>query len=103
MQKLQSTLWNEKGEWVSTSEEENTTHKSEQETLGVLKKLFPESIIAGRIGEEEYCKGLQNVLNSIQNASINRHLVYHLIDCLLNFVFPDLDDLLLTRSNISLK
>jgi len=103
IEKLQSTLWNEKGEWVSTSEEENTTHKSEQETLGVLKKLFPESIIAGRIGEEEYCKGLQNVLNSIQNASINRHLVYHLIDCLLNFVFPDLDDLLLARSNISLK
>jgi len=103
IEKLQSTLWNEKGEWVSTSEEENATYKSEQETLDVLKKLFPESIIAGRIGEEEYCKGIQNVLNSIQNASINRHLVYHLIDCLLNFVFPDLDELLLTRSNICLK
>ena len=100
-QSLQDALW-PNGDWGKGKSP--AVHPSEEEVLkeaqSVLEETFPDALRVV-VGNQRYKSGVSDLLETFQNPVINRHLSYHLLDILVQFIFPDLHAVV-TRKNISL-
>ncbi|CAK8693877.1 unnamed protein product [Clavelina lepadiformis] len=98
---LQDALW-PNGDWGKGKSP--AVHPSEEEVLkeaqSVLEETFPDALRVV-VGNQRYKSGVSDLLETFQNPVINRHLSYHLLDILVQFIFPDLHTVV-TRKNISL-
>lgn len=72
-----------------------------EEALRVLEDTFPDAL-RYVVGSCRYSDGVVGLLNSFQNPVINRHVIYHLIDILMKFLFPDLPSVIARTNSVSL-
>lgn len=61
---------------------------TKQEALQCLMKLLPD-LISDMLGSDKYRLTWQNALDSVQDPYINRHLVYCILDLLLEVLVPE--------------
>ncbi|XP_027027165.2 sorting nexin-19 isoform X1 [Tachysurus fulvidraco] len=64
---------------------------TKQQSLQCLMNLLPD-LVSDILGSEKYKHSWQVVLDSLQDSTINRHLVYCVWDVLLEFLIPELSD-----------
>ncbi|KAF7699883.1 hypothetical protein HF521_002841 [Silurus meridionalis] len=64
---------------------------TKQQSLQCLMNLLPE-LVSDMLGSERYKHSWQVVLDSLQDSTINRHLVYCVWDVLFEFLIPELFD-----------
>ncbi|KAF4085925.1 hypothetical protein AMELA_G00100490 [Ameiurus melas] len=64
---------------------------TKQQSLQCLMNLLPD-LVSDMLGSEKYKHSWQVVLDSLQDSTINRHLVYCVWDLLLEFLIPELSD-----------
>ncbi|XP_053502898.1 sorting nexin-19 [Ictalurus furcatus] len=64
---------------------------TKQQSLQCLMNLLPD-LVSDMLGSEKYKHSWQVVLDSLQDSTINRHLVYCVWDVLLEFLIPELSD-----------
>ncbi|KAM6932296.1 sorting nexin-19 [Lycodopsis pacificus] len=62
-----------------------------QQALHCLMRLLPD-LISDLLGSDEYKLCWQTALDSLQDPSINRHLVYCIFDLLLEFLVPEIPE-----------
>ncbi|XP_067221457.1 sorting nexin-19 isoform X1 [Chanodichthys erythropterus] len=65
--------------------------ESRKQALQCLMKLLPD-LISEMLGSEKYKISWQTVVDSFQNPTINRHLVYCIWDLLIEFLVPEVSD-----------
>lgn len=65
--------------------------ESRKQALQCLMKLLPD-LICDMLGSEKYKISWQAVVDSFQDPTINRHLVYCIWDLLIEFLVPELSD-----------
>ncbi|XP_030632683.1 sorting nexin-19 [Chanos chanos] len=65
--------------------------ETKQQCLQCLMKLLPD-LVTDVLGSEKYRNSWQIVLESLQDPSVNRHLVYSIWDLLLEFLVPEVSD-----------
>lgn len=70
---------------VRTQQQKDAT---KQEALQCLMKLLPD-LISDMLGSDKYKLSWKNVLDSLQDPYINRHLVYCIFDLLLEVLVPE--------------
>lgn len=70
---------------VRTQQQKDAT---KQEALQCLMKLLPD-LISDMLGSDKYRLSWQNALDSLQDPYINRHLVYSILDLLLEVLVPE--------------
>ena len=66
----------------------------------VLEETFPYAL-RFVVGRQRYKEGVFTLLDSFQEAVINRHVIYHLLDIIIQFLFPDLPSVLSRTPNVS--
>ncbi|XP_051748536.1 sorting nexin-19a isoform X1 [Ctenopharyngodon idella] len=71
--------------------------KTRLQCLHCLMQLFPE-LITDMLGSEKFRLVWEHVLESLQDPSINRHLVYCIFDLLLEFLVPEFSEETFQRS-----
>ncbi|KAG7282272.1 hypothetical protein CRUP_033799 [Coryphaenoides rupestris] len=64
---------------------------SRQQALLCLMGVVPD-LVSDLLGSDKYRLSWQTALDSLQDQYINRHLVYCILDILLEFLFPDLPE-----------
>ncbi|XP_060799730.1 sorting nexin-19 isoform X2 [Neoarius graeffei] len=64
---------------------------TKQQSLQCLMNLLPD-LVSDMLGSEKYKHSWQVVLDSLQDSTINRHLVYCVWDVLFEFLIPELSD-----------
>nr|XP_039247705.1 sorting nexin-19-like [Styela clava] len=104
---LHNALWPE-GEWNSNDDERITWMTASSEIKAdafrsakkTLEKALPD-VIRFIVDEETYSNGVEHLLLSLQNPLINRHLLYKMLDLIIQQLFSDFDDVV-HRNNISL-
>ncbi|KAK3531561.1 hypothetical protein QTP70_024945 [Hemibagrus guttatus] len=64
---------------------------TKQQSLQCLMNLLPD-LVSDILGSEKYKHSWQVVLESLQDSTINRHLVYCVWDVLFEFLIPELSD-----------
>ncbi|XP_062872868.1 sorting nexin-19 isoform X2 [Trichomycterus rosablanca] len=64
---------------------------TKQQSLQCLMKLLPD-LVTDLLGSEKYKLSWQIVLDSFQDSTINRHLVYCVWDLLIEFLVPELSE-----------
>ncbi|XP_031734292.1 sorting nexin-19-like [Anarrhichthys ocellatus] len=62
-----------------------------QQALHCLMRLLPD-LISDLLGSDKYKLCWQTALDSLQDPSINRHLVYCIFDLLLEFLVPEIPE-----------
>ncbi|KAF4104013.1 sorting nexin-19 [Onychostoma macrolepis] len=65
--------------------------ESREQALQCLMKLLPD-LISDMLGSEKYKISWQTVVDSFQDPTINRHLVYCIWDLLIEFLVPEASD-----------
>ncbi|XP_077422661.1 sorting nexin-19 [Vanacampus margaritifer] len=70
---------------------------AKKQALHCLMSLLPD-VVTDLLRSEKYKQSWQTVLDSFQNANINRHLVYSICDLLLEFLVPELPEQSFQRS-----
>ncbi|XP_067307231.1 sorting nexin-19 [Pseudorasbora parva] len=65
--------------------------ESKKEAQQCLMKLLPD-LVCDMLGSEKYKTSWQTVVDSFQDPTINRHLVYCIWDLLIEFLVPELSD-----------
>ncbi|CAL8350621.1 unnamed protein product [Lota lota] len=63
--------------------------RSRQQALLCLMGVVPD-LVSDLLGSDKYRLSWQTALDSLQDPHINRHLVYCVLDLLLEFLFPDI-------------
>ena len=91
------------GIWSGRKEEEAEVNKEQlyAEAQLVLEKTFP-NVLQYMIGKQRYSRGVADLLDSLQDPVINRHVAYHLVDILIKLIIPDLPTVVSQATNISL-
>ncbi|XP_078483524.1 sorting nexin-19 [Ciona intestinalis] len=98
---FQNSLW-PSGVWGETDAKESKDPKENYEKAQlVLEDTFPD-VLRLLVGDTEYKQGVSSLLESFQHPVINRHLIYHLLDSSLQLLFPDFQNILAKRRNISI-
>ncbi|XP_068077165.1 sorting nexin-19a isoform X1 [Danio rerio] len=95
---LQDAVWPD-GELPAVPRPERSPEQREKtrlQCLQCLMQLFPE-LITDMLGSEKCRLVWEHVLESLQDQSINRHLVYCIFDLLLEFLVPEFSDELFQR------
>ncbi|XP_028839515.1 sorting nexin-19a isoform X3 [Denticeps clupeoides] len=96
---LQEAVWPGGEPAVVSPPERSPEERREtcQQCLQCLTQLLPE-IIPDILGLEKYRLSWEHVLASLQDSSINRHLLYCIFDLLLEFLIPESSDVAFQRS-----
>uniref|UniRef100_A0A671KIU7 Sorting nexin C-terminal domain-containing protein n=1 Tax=Sinocyclocheilus anshuiensis TaxID=1608454 RepID=A0A671KIU7_9TELE len=90
---LQDAVW-PGGELPAVPRPERSPEQREKtrlQCLHCLMQLFPE-LITDMLGSEKCRLVWEHVLKSLQDPSINRHLVYCIFDLLLEFLVPEFSE-----------
>nr|XP_057935806.1 sorting nexin-19-like [Doryrhamphus excisus] len=93
LQAIQESVW-PGGVLPSTFETDRSQSQKDdtkEEALHCLMSLIPD-LISDLLGPDKYKISWRTVLDSFQDANINRHLVYCLCDILLEFLVPELPE-----------
>ncbi|XP_050966605.1 sorting nexin-19a isoform X1 [Labeo rohita] len=99
LQVLQDAVW-PGGELPAVPRQEKSPEQREKmrlQCLHCLMQLFPE-LITDMLGSEKCRLVWQHMLESLQDPSINRHLVYCIFDLLLEFLVPEFSEETFQRS-----
>jgi sorting nexin-25 len=77
------------GEWSSlvVPRTEDQKVRTKFEASGKITQLFPE-IFGGIVGRQTARKGAVRVCTALQNPRLNQHLMYKILDEILNALFP---------------
>ncbi|KAI4905185.1 hypothetical protein NFI96_013900 [Prochilodus magdalenae] len=93
LQVLQDAVW--PGGHLPTLPRPHRTQQQKDETkqqsLQCLMKLVPD-LLSDILGSEKYKLSWQMLLDSIQDPTINRHLVYCVCELLIEFLIPEASD-----------
>ncbi|CAG6007486.1 unnamed protein product [Menidia menidia] len=64
---------------------------TKKQALDCLMRVLPD-LVSDMLGSDKYKLTWQSALDSFQDSSINRHLVYCLLDLLLDFLVPEIPE-----------
>jgi len=89
------------GKWGGKKEESKNEEETLKKAQTVLEDVFPD-VLRYLVGGKRYSAGVAELLTSLQEPLINRHVAYHLLDILIKTLFPDLPTVITQTPNVSL-
>ena len=89
------------GKWGGKEDETRNKAKALEEAQEILEDTFPD-VLRHLVGQGRYSDGVAELLASVQEPLINRHIAYHLLDILIKSLFPDLPTVITRTPNVSL-
>ncbi|KAM3615462.1 uncharacterized protein V6R79_002660 [Siganus canaliculatus] len=93
LQVIQEAVW-PGGTLPSASQLERSQQQKDstrQQALQCLMRLLPD-LVPDMLGPDKYKLSWKTALDSFQNPNINRHLVYCILDVLLEFLVPEMPE-----------